>query len=117
MRKITGCMEGTRTITFPRSVRKVDEDAFNDVKSLISVATNREVGSLEGSKMVERYPAKCGWYDYVTEIDSPFKNSSVKEIRLAPGLWRLGGWTFYELSALKTAYLPEGLRMIGAGCF
>ena len=59
MREIIGCMEGTRTIAFPRSVRKVDNYAFSHAESLVSVATNREIGTLEGSKWID-------WGEHVT---------------------------------------------------
>ena len=48
MGEITECGEGTRTIVFPSSVRKIHWEAFNSRKRLASVVMNKDLEDLPG---------------------------------------------------------------------
>ena len=80
MEQIIQCGQGTRTITFPKSVRWIDEEAFSDAGLLVSIVTSEKLEELQG-KRIKVYDE----YDY--EVDrshweylSPLRGSSVKRV-------------------------------------
>lgn len=112
--QITKCGKRIRTIVFPETVRRIAEEEFRDVGSLVSVVTSGRLGKLEGYEVTE-YDSNAG--RNISRLYSPFTGDPIREIRVTPGLRDLDRWAFYGLRTLRKVWLPEGLVTIGEACF
>ena len=99
--------EGTRTITFPSTVREVEYDAFEDNWSLRSAVLN------EGLEILEGYRDENGYYIGV------FSNSGLQRVTLPSTLKVMTSGIFNRCGRLKRVLLTEGskLEQIGPDCF
>ena len=100
---------GLKTITFPKTVRKIRMGAFYHVKSLQGAVVNSRIQCLTW-KM--RYKSEAQ-----DEVKGIFQDTGLKCIRLPRRLKEIGEFTFKNCSKLLKTHFPASLREIGRGAF
>lgn len=104
-RKMTTVIRGSvglKTITFPKTVRKIRMGAFYHVKSLQGAVVNSRIQRLTW-KM--RYKSEAQ-----DEVKGIFQDTGLKYIRLPRRLKEIGEFTFKNCSKLLKTHFPASLR-------
>lgn len=105
--EVSGCADGVRTLTFPRSVRIIHQKAFHKRKQLHAVVFNEGLEVLGAAEYKPDGGMGTG----------AFEASGVRRVRLPSTLKRIEYSAFEDCKDLRGVELPDGLEYLGKRCF
>ena len=102
MEEITESSGGTRTIIFPKTVRRVANTAFNGAISLRAAVVNEGLEVLGDDENADE-----------EKVRGVFKDSAMEKVSFPSTLRMIGDNAFESCEHLRHLTFPDGLEKIG----